>query len=49
MVETSRQPTLTGGCQCGGVRYALYAEPEADLCHCRMCHPFQDMERPRNP
>jgi len=29
---------LTGGCQCGAVRYALAAMPEgAHLCHCRMC------------
>jgi hypothetical protein len=29
---------MTGGCQCGAVRYALYAEPtEASICHCRMC------------
>jgi len=33
-----RDPVLTGGCQCGAVRYALYAEPSAaDICHCRMC------------
>lgn len=34
---TDRKPTLTGGCQCGGVRYALFAEPQAGICHCRMC------------
>lgn len=29
---------LTGGCQCGRVRYALLAAPErAEFCHCRMC------------
>jgi hypothetical protein len=33
-----RKPLFTGGCQCGAVRYALYARPEgAHLCHCRMC------------
>ena len=33
-----RLPVLTGGCQCGAVRYALYAMPErASICHCRMC------------
>lgn len=29
---------LTGGCQCGAVRYRLSAEPTgANICHCRMC------------
>jgi len=37
MPET-RQPLHTGGCQCGAVRYALYAEPtNPHVCHCRMC------------
>jgi hypothetical protein len=34
----NRKPPLSGGCQCGAVRYALYAAPEGThLCHCRMC------------
>jgi hypothetical protein len=37
MSET-RTPLYTGGCQCGAVRYALYAEPtNTHVCHCRMC------------
>jgi hypothetical protein len=36
--DAARQPVMTGGCQCGAVRYALYAEPTAaSICHCRMC------------
>jgi hypothetical protein len=31
------QPTLTGGCQCGAIRYALFEMPESTICHCRMC------------
>jgi hypothetical protein len=34
MAETIR---LTGGCQCGAVRYALSATPRGTVCHCRMC------------
>jgi hypothetical protein len=38
MGQDDRKPVLTGGCQCGRVRYALYAGPtSADICHCRMC------------
>ena len=30
--------TLTGGCQCGAVRYALSQVPEnPSICHCLMC------------
>ena len=37
MSET-RKPILSGGCQCGAVRYSLYAMPErSGICHCRMC------------
>jgi hypothetical protein len=29
---------LTGGCQCGAVRYRLLEAPSgASICHCRMC------------
>jgi hypothetical protein len=29
---------ITGGCQCGAVRYALFAMPDGvHICHCRMC------------
>jgi hypothetical protein len=31
------KPTMTGGCQCGAVRYALFESPESTICHCRMC------------
>jgi hypothetical protein len=35
---TDSDTRITGGCQCGAVRYALHAEPEeAHICHCRMC------------
>lgn len=33
-----RTPVMTGGCQCGAVRYAMYGElDQPHLCHCRMC------------
>ncbi len=39
MTETANHPpTMTGGCQCGAVRYRAVLAPEtAHLCHCRMC------------
>ncbi len=38
-MPAERGPTgLTGGCQCGAVRYRLDAAPDgASICHCRMC------------
>ena len=37
MSEESK-PVLTGGCQCGAIRFALKAAPvRVSLCHCRMC------------
>jgi hypothetical protein len=38
MGEDNRETQLTGGCQCGAVRYAVFATPtHPSVCHCRMC------------
>ena len=38
MAAEAQPVGLTGGCQCGAVRYRLDAAPTgANLCHCRMC------------
>jgi hypothetical protein len=35
---TKRKMPLTGGCQCGAVRYAISSDPvELYICHCREC------------
>lgn len=37
-MSADRKPVLTGGCQCGAVRFAIYARPvRIGVCHCRMC------------
>ena len=36
-MSSTRTPVASGGCQCGAIRYALYAMPEGSVCHCRMC------------
>ena len=34
----SAKPVLTGGCQCGAIRYAMTKVPvRISICHCRMC------------
>jgi hypothetical protein len=37
-MTSGTKPVLTGGCQCGAVRFALAAAPvRVSVCHCRMC------------
>lgn len=37
-MTTAPKPVLTGGCQCGAIRFALSAPPvKISICHCRMC------------
>ena len=37
-MTTAAKPALTGGCQCGAIRFVLSAPPKkVSICHCRMC------------
>ena len=37
-MTSATKPILTGGCQCGAIRFALSAPPnKVSICHCRMC------------
>jgi hypothetical protein len=37
-MPSGNKPGLTGGCQCGAIRFALAAAPlRISICHCRMC------------
>src|ERR1700743_2868772 len=52
-MNAESKPVLTGGCQCGAIRFAVKAAPaKISICHCRMCQKasgapfasFADME-----
>src|ERR1700680_2955529 len=37
-MTVATKPILTGGCQCGAIRFAVSAPPvKVSICHCRMC------------
>ena len=53
-MNAETKPVLTGGCQCGAIRFAVKAAPvKVSICHCRMCQKatgapfasFADIER----
>jgi hypothetical protein len=53
-MNAEAKPVLTGGCQCGAIRFAVKAAPvKISICHCRMCQKatgapfasFADIER----
>ncbi len=37
-MSATAKPVMTGGCQCGAIRFASQVEPRRiSVCHCRMC------------